>query len=264
MCRFCFPYQLQAKAEQGAYLQVVEDEREPIEERHLVFFEALLWGAGEAAADAYVLQRTEEAALATVGAREDALRTLYEALVEDAVSAFAAGSYGALKAFLPPLRKNEGALWLEEARAFITRYLPGWLRAVTTTVREMLAALIADGLADGLGIEQLRDYVLERWRDLSAYEAERIVRTEVVASSNYGSQAGARATGLPLEKEWLSAVDDRTRQTHRTASGQRVRLHETYTVGGHPAMFPGDPELPPGERIHCRCTEIYHVVGAAA
>lgn len=51
-----------------------------------------------------------------------------------------------------------------------------------------------------------------------------------------------------------STPDARTRETHRDADGQRVRVGEPFTVGDAKLDYPGDPVGPPGEVINCRCS----------
>jgi hypothetical protein len=34
-------------------------------------------------------------------------------------------------------------------------------------------------------------------------------------------------------------------------------LHESFDVGGNPADYPGDGNLPAGESISCRCTLVF-------
>jgi len=38
------------------------------------------------------------------------------------------------------------------------------------------------------------------------------------------------------------------------ADGQIVNMAESFLVGGYPAKYPCDPDLPPEESIQCRCT----------
>lgn len=109
---------------------------------------------------------------------------------------------------------------------------------------EQLAARIEEILADAGA---------ERWTN----RARTIARTEATAAYNAGTFSGflgyAAQTGGRWEKAWLAVEDDRTRHTHRTADGQRVPLIVPFSVGGHPGMYPGDPELPAREVVNCRC-----------
>jgi hypothetical protein len=96
-----------------------------------------------------------------------------------------------------------------------------------------------------------------------------IARTETNRIFNIaGEIADARfaklAPRLRLVKLWVTADDDRVRETHVEA-GQRYRiggdpgpipLDEDFEVGGHPAAGPQDPRLPPEEAINCRCRRV--------
>jgi hypothetical protein len=87
---------------------------------------------------------------------------------------------------------------------------------------------------------------------LAAYRADAIARTETHGAANYGSQEAAKQTGVPMKKEWLSAADDRTRETHREAGKQpAIGMDETFTVGDSQLQFPGDPAGDPEEVINC-------------
>jgi hypothetical protein len=57
-----------------------------------------------------------------------------------------------------------------------------------------------------------------------------------------------------VSKEWQATPDQRTRETHRIADGQRVPLTAPFQVGGASLMFPGDPTGPVGELANCRCS----------
>lgn len=93
-------------------------------------------------------------------------------------------------------------------------------------------------------------------------EASHIAVGDVAEALTVTAQTAAPPPSI--FKQWLSSRDDRVRPTHRHADGQVVPLAERFTLGGiveQPvvsyAMFPGDPELPPGERINCRCTMLF-------
>lgn len=92
-----------------------------------------------------------------------------------------------------------------------------------------------------------------------AYEAERILRTEVNRSYNLAAfgQQEALARDVPgLQKMWQATGDIRTRDTHLLAHGQVVLVNEFFRVGFSDLMFPLDPSGPPGEVINCRCRSV--------
>jgi uncharacterized protein with gpF-like domain len=60
------------------------------------------------------------------------------------------------------------------------------------------------------------------------------------------------------EKEWLSAIDERTRDAHVAANGQVVPVEEPFIVDGEELMCPGDSGagVSAGNVINCRCTMV--------
>lgn len=85
--------------------------------------------------------------------------------------------------------------------------------------------------------------------------AVRIARTESTAAANYGTLNALAEEGV-TRKEWLSAMDSRTRPSHFEASGQVVPLDRGFEVGSAVLMMPGDPSGPPEETVNCRCTVV--------
>lgn len=89
-----------------------------------------------------------------------------------------------------------------------------------------------------------------------ASRAEAIVRTETGRAFSLSADArlGQMQERLPgLKKEWVSVLDDRTRDSHVVADGQVVPVNGRFLVGGWPAKFPRDPMLPAEESVNCRC-----------
>lgn len=73
--------------------------------------------------------------------------------------------------------------------------------------------------------------------------------------------AAGKVTGT---KTWWAVGDDRTRPSHRTASGQEVPLDAMFDVGGFEGPFPHSPLLPVHETAGCRCWLTYQVDTVAA
>lgn len=118
-----------------------------------------------------------------------------------------------------------------------------------------LQRLMKDPEFMALGAAERGRILRSRFNKLSAYQAERIVRTEATYAANLGSERSALdmfgASGL--QKEWLTAIDGRERDAHRMANGQVVDMDKPFNVGGELLMIPGDPRGRASNVINCRC-----------
>lgn len=147
----------------------------------------------------------------------------------------------------------------------------GWLRrnagrnvqGISETTRKRVAAAVAEGMDRGESVARIarridRLYLEEIIPDRSMV----IARTEVGSATNWSQDYVAHSVDVPMEKEWLSLSDDRTRDDHREANGQVQPLDEPFVVGGDELMFPGDDSLGAGpeQTIQCRCTVLHSVV----
>lgn len=132
-------------------------------------------------------------------------------------------------------------------------YISEWTRQ---EIRSILRTATTESLTIGAVAKRLKTTYFE---DFSAHRAYRIARTEMMAAASYGKQQGVKTSDLPTNKRWMATQDGRTRESHVLTSGQTVDINDYYNVNGYQAMHPGDPDLPAGERIHCRCVEVYEV-----
>ena len=83
--------------------------------------------------------------------------------------------------------------------------------------------------------------------------AMRIARTEghrIQCQASMDACYKAKEKGCDIVKQWDSALDQRTRESHREVDGQIVELDEKFSNG---LMFPGDPNGAAHEVINCRC-----------
>jgi HK97 family phage portal protein len=150
-----------------------------------------------------------------------------------------------------------------------TRTVTEWLATegakrvvgVLDTTKDKIRRELLAGQAAGESIFQLSKRLQAMYGEFSNIRAERIARTEVISAASLGSQTAARATNLPLLKEWISTRDSRVRDSHGNANGQVVKIDEPYIIGGYKMMHPGDSSMgaPGDEIIQCRCSESYKV-----
>jgi len=119
-----------------------------------------------------------------------------------------------------------------EVRAALKLILGEFAEKVNDTTYNELVSLFQQAEADGVGtlelIDRLDNYFEGRKSEASL---ERIARTTMTAASGAGDMTAWEQSGVVEEREWLSALDERTRDTHVAAHGQRVGLDEALTVG---------------------------------
>jgi len=184
------------------------------------------------------------------------LSAIYQAMVIATITAFglrildqgkASGRALEVKGFAETMtRLAMGYIASEMMRQRITN--------VADTTRQQIVSAVARGFDDGLGQTGVAGYIRDLIPGMSGYRAGMIARTEVHGAANYGSVSAAAETGLRLRKEWISAEDERTRESHALANGQIVAQDDAFDVGGEALMYPGDPEGSAAEVINCRCT----------
>ena len=105
------------------------------------------------------------------------------------------------------------------------------------------------------------DRMVERYRErYIKYRAEVIGRTEALRAVHAGNDEAYRQAideGVinldELQRTWVTARDERVRETHRAAGGQVRGINEPFIVGGAQMRYPGDPQGPARETIQCRC-----------
>ncbi len=115
---------------------------------------------------------------------------------------------------------------------------------------------IAQGIREGKDYSQMANAVSDRMGK-SAADMQRIARTEghrAREQGNLDSLQYAHEKGLNLEKEWVSALDERTRDAHAILDGETVGINEEFvsSTGGR-GQGPG--LMSTGEdNINCRCS----------
>lgn len=84
--------------------------------------------------------------------------------------------------------------------------------------------------------------------------AMKAARTAMTSAHSLGKLKGyerAADMGIDVKKQWLAALDSRTRGSHRHLDGEAVELDAEFSNG---LRYPGDPDGPASEVYNCRCT----------
>jgi len=126
---------------------------------------------------------------------------------------------------------------------------------ISETTRQDLVTILQTAVEDGVGIDEVKRRITDTLPQLTSTRATTIARTEIIPASNAAVDAGAREAGIPLDKEWITAVDGRERDAHRRADGTIVDMDDAFVVMGEKLKYPGDTSFGASAKnvINCRC-----------
>jgi len=86
--------------------------------------------------------------------------------------------------------------------------------------------------------------------------AMRIVRTEgtrVLNAASFANSMQLESQGLEVYKQWMSTLDNRTRDRHQSLDGQKRAVDKPFEISGDSAMYPGEFSSI-ALNVNCRCT----------
>lgn len=138
---------------------------------------------------------------------------------------------------------------LEERSGRVFRYM-------NETTIESVFSTIENGIEQGKTVQEIAGDLKTRFSNVEEIgsRAMTIARTETLTAVSLG-QAAAMADAAKLvpnlQKMWISADDERTRESHVELHGDVVAHDKEFNNG---LQFPRDPVGPPSEVINCRCT----------
>jgi len=138
----------------------------------------------------------------------------------------------------------------QEVKDFIKKKAIKFSDEVNKTTEEMIKRVIAEGIDEGEGHNEISKRIKEVYTEREKRGAERIARTEMTSASGEADIESFKQGGLE-KKEWKATEDDRTRDSHLEVDGEVVELDKEFSNG---LKFPGDPSADPEEVCNCRCT----------
>ena len=155
---------------------------------------------------------------------------------------------------IPPLNPDDA--FGDKVIATIRAQAQADAAEIANTTIERARKIVADQTALAKTPDQIRDELV-RQIGISKSRAATIARTEVHAASNAVTYSRAeRATevsGMDVTLEWISTNDGRVRDDHKRADGQKIKMGETFNVGGVKMRRPSDPAGGAKNVINCRC-----------
>ena len=121
---------------------------------------------------------------------------------------------------------------------------------------------ITSGILQGHGYAEIASAISSN-SEANYRQALRIARTEggrMRTQARQNSYEEMEKVGCELQKQWLAALDRKTRKSHGHLDGQRVKIDEFFVSDGYKAIGPRCFGVA-GMDINCRCTTITIVDG---
>lgn len=146
------------------------------------------------------------------------------------------------------------------------------IRHIQDTTKRNIARTIRKGMEEGESHRTIAKRVRKTGRISTVRRAVTIARTETHTASVKSVDAGIKSTRILMEKEWVSARDDRTRSRIRKdrfehylkfpagPDGEKVAQDGKFTKTGEALDYPGDPAGSAANVISCRCVLLYKPV----
>ena len=127
------------------------------------------------------------------------------------------------------------------------------LNDLVGSVRSLLDVFVDSMIESAAPADTFLDQLLDAPSSpLNPRKAEALARTATTAAANAGFSASFKAAMVPAVS-WITRRDDRVREAHVAVDRDVVMNGGYFQVGGFEAKYPGDPSLPIGLRINCRC-----------
>lgn len=134
------------------------------------------------------------------------------------------------------------------------KYLNG-VKDVRWNTQKVNAAVL-QGILQGESIPNLAKR-LQSVTNMNKVSAIRNARTTITSAECKGRQDSyekAEQDGIKLKREWIAAIDYRTRHAHRLLDGQLADVDKPFKSELGDIMYPGDPSADPENVYNCRCT----------
>lgn len=91
-------------------------------------------------------------------------------------------------------------------------------------------------------------------------ERTKLIEARTISEEEDSGLFGTYTSSTGTTKDWNTILDQKTRNDHARADGQRQNIDEPFIVGGEKLMVPGDWSMgaSAGNIINCRCSVTYN------
>lgn len=139
-----------------------------------------------------------------------------------------------------------------------------WISAQTATkvqrinsaTRNIIRKIIDDGIDNGIPVRE----IAANLRDAGRFSRARSMLISITETHSAATNATKTMVGdfkFKKEKRWMTAGDERVRESHANVSQEWIDEDEKFDVGGELLDIPGDPNGSARNVCRCRCVVMY-------
>jgi len=146
------------------------------------------------------------------------------------------------------IRNERGRRAINEARGIKA------FETFTITTTDQIQKLIETGIDSSQTLDEIARDIIKYFGQAAPNRAKTIARTETLIAVSLGQEAAFRDANeiIPgMKKKWISAHDNRVRDSHEALDGTEIKADEFFKSN---LAFPRDPRSTAEEIINCRCT----------
>lgn len=148
----------------------------------------------------------------------------------------------------------------EKALAILKEESAKKIKYITETTRNQINGIISDSFGEQVAVTEISSRIRDVFPDMKSGRALTIARTETLSAVSMGQNLKVQEfkqqfprEAAKMKRMWITAQDDRVRDTHISNDGVSVEIGEKFPNG---LEYPRDPSGDASEVINCRCTSI--------
>lgn len=146
----------------------------------------------------------------------------------------------------------------EKATEYLQEYAADRITGIMETTMDQIHEVLVEGFKAGKPIGEISKNISDKFEEINTGRAHTIARTETLSAVSAGREAKRQEfrkefPDKKLMKMWVSAQDDRVRDSHADLDGESVEADAEFKNG---LRYPRDPSGEAAEVINCRCTDI--------
>lgn len=172
---------------------------------------------------------------------EPLMEAMYAKAGQDTMDAIANGFSG---------KAAEKFVTLDDVLKALRHRAEFFITSMLNTDFKELKTILAQGLADGIGVEEIGRNLRQYFDDMSTARARTIARTETGRLVSQATDDAYKQSAVVTGKEWLTAGDDKVRDHVGTVDNHVINDGVVVAPGG---TFPNGERFPGELTINCRC-----------